>query len=250
MRMSLVLSGCCALGLMAGTGPAFGQVWRSHGYPYGYGGWGDSSGWARLGSLSATSQYNTTRNIQAADKSAGQAIAAQQSAAMQSNIRNTMMTQAQSQTQNILSQQQANKNWWFQVEQQQAAQRRATSVRMPPMGAPATSFEPAPAVAASSASAADTSAKPADDVMQWPTALQDPRFAGLRGEVEAPYRRTPGKISYPTREEYLAMLPPIEQIRSLLGQMTSELTAREYLDAEKFLNLIAQQAQERAKQKR
>ena len=85
--------------------------------------------------------------------------------------------------------------------------------------------------------------------MQWPTALQDPRFAALRGEIEAPYRRTPGKMSYPTREEYLAMLQPVGQMRSLLGQMTGDLTAREYLDAEKFLNLVSQQAQERAKAK-
>jgi hypothetical protein len=225
---------------VAAAGTAFGQIWPGYygnGYGYGYGGWG------------ATSQYNTTRNIEAADQLSGQVIAAQQSAAMQNNIRNTMMTQAQSQTQNILNQRQSNKDWWFQVQQQQAAQRRATPSRMPPLAAPATSFEPAPVAAAPSAPVTTAAAAPADEVMQWPVALQDPRFAGLRAEIEAPYRRTPGKMSYPTREEYLAMLQPIEQMRALLGQMTGELTAREYLDAEKFLNLVAQQAQERAKPK-
>jgi len=218
---------------VASVDPACAQLWSgSYGYPYGYGGWG------------AGGQYNTTRNIQAADQMTGQVIAARQSAAMQSNINNMMASQAQTQTQAILGQQAANKNAWFQVEQQQAAQRRASSLRMPPMVAPATSFE-----VSSSPVAVPPAAKAADDVMQWPTALQDPRFAALRAQIEAPYRRTPGKMSYPTAPEYLAMLPPIEQMRSVLGQMTAELSARDYLDAEKFLDLIARQAQEQAKKK-
>ena len=244
MRMSLVLSVSCALGVVASAAPAVGQLWYGYaGYPYGYGGWGAAGSW------SATSQYNTTRNIQAADQLAGQAIAARQSAAMQNSIRNTMMTQAQTRTQDMLNQRQSNQDWWFQVQQQQLAQRQAASARMPPTVAPATSLEPAAAAPATSAPVSATPATPADTVMQWPTALQDPRFAALRGQIEAPYRRTPGKLSYPTAAEYLAMLQPIEQMRSLLGQMTGDLTAREYLDAEKFLNLIAQQAQKRAKQK-
>ncbi len=246
MRMSVLFPGCCALGLLVCPGPALGQVWRSHGYPYGYGGWSDPGAAAALGSLSATSQYNTTRNIQSANQLAGQNIAAQQQAAMQSNIRNSMMSQAQTRTQNILSQQQSNQNWWFQVQQQQVAQRQAMAPQRAPM-TPATSFEPA-ATATASASATPP-APAADDVMQWPTALQDSRFAALRGEVEAPYRRTPGKISYPTAAEYLAMLRPVEQMRALLGQMTADISARDYLDADKFLNLISQQAQERAKPK-
>ncbi len=56
-------------------------------------------------------------------------------------------------------------------------------------------------------------------------------------------------MSYPTAPEYLAMLQPITQMRGVLGQMTAELTARDYLDAEKFLDLIARQAQEQAKKK-
>ena len=235
MRMSVLFPACCALGLLACTSPAWGQLYRGHGYSYGYGGWGDG-GAAALGSLSTTSQYNTTRNIQAASQVAGQNIAAQQSAAMQSNIRNSMMTQAQTRSQDMLNQRQSNQDWWFQVQQRQVAQRQATAGRMPPTMPPATSFEPSASAATSATSASSTPAAAADDVMQWPTALQDARFAALRSEIEAPYRRTPGKISYPTPEDYLAMLQPIQQMRGILGQMTSELTAREYLDAEKFLS--------------
>ncbi len=245
MRMSVLFPACCALGILASAGPALGQMWRSHGYPYGYGGWGDGAAGA-LGSLSATSQYNTTRDIQSANKLAGQNIAAQQSAAMQSNIQNTMMSQAQSQTQNLMNQRQANKDWWFQVQQQQVAQRQSAGGRMPP-SMPPPGFEPATIAAA--APAAEAAPKAADDVMQWPAVLQDARFAALRSAIEAPYRRTPGKLSYPTREQYLAMLPTIEQMRSLLDQMTADMTAREYLDAQKFLELIARQAQEQAKKK-
>ena len=242
MRRSLVLACCCVWGIVASADPALGQLWsRRHGYPNGYGGWGDAG---VVGSLSATSQYNTGRNVAAADQMTGQVIAARQSAAMQSNINNMMMSQAQTQTQAILGRQAANKDAWFQVEQQQAAQRRASAVRMPPMVAPATSFEPP-----SSPAPVPAAAKSADDVMQWPAALQDPRFAPLRAQIEAPYRRTPGKMSYPTAPEYLAMLQPITQMRGVLGQMTAELTARDYLDAEKFLDLIARQAQEQAKKK-
>ena len=135
MRMSLVLSVCCAVGVIVSPGSAVGQMWRgNYGYPYGYGGWGGAA------LLSSASQYNTTRNIQSANQLAGQNIAAQQSAAMQNNIRNTMLTQAQSQTQNILSQRQSNQDWWFQVQQQQVAQRQSASARMPPMARPGDEF--------------------------------------------------------------------------------------------------------------
>ena len=42
------------------------------------------------------------------------------------------------------------------------------------------------------------------------------------------------------------MLQPIQQMKTLLGDMTSEVTAREYLDAQKFLDLIASQASQRS----
>jgi hypothetical protein len=193
-------------------------------------------------------QYNNLRSVQSANQVAGMNIAAQQQAALQNSLRNTAMTQAQARTQNILGQQQANQNWWFQVQQQQVAQRQAMAARTPPSLPPATSFEPG-SPAETAAAAATAPPAPADDVMQWPTALQDSRFAALRAEVEAPYRRTPGKMSYPTPAEYLAMLGPIGKMRDLLGQMTAEISARDYLDADKFLNLVRQQAQDRGKQK-
>jgi hypothetical protein len=253
MRICFLFPVCIALGLMALSGPALGQMWRSHGRSSGYSGWGDPGGadpgaFGALGSLSATAQYNNLRTVQSNNQVAGMNIAAQQQAALQSSLRNTAVTQAQTRTQNILGQQQANQDWWFQVQQQQVAQRQAMAARMPPSLPPATSFEPGAPAETTAASAATTPA-PADDVMQWPTALQDSRFAALRGEIEAPYRRTPGKISYPTPAEYLAMLGPIEKMRGLLGQMTADISARDYLDADKFLNLVRQQAQDRGKPK-
>ena len=58
-----------------------------------------------------------------------------QNAMVQSGIRNTLSSQAQTQTSSNLSQQQATQDWWFQNQQQQVAESRGRDNRSPSPGA-------------------------------------------------------------------------------------------------------------------
>ena len=162
----------------------------------------------------------------------------QQRAMMQGGIRNTMTTQAEARTQAQFSQQQSNRDWWFQVQQQQVAQRHSMSAR-PSMGmAPVTGFE-------SAAPAAATQPEAATDVIKWLPVLCDPRFAAERASVEAPYRRDPKEKANPTAVDYQNMIGAAEKMKTVLGQMTADISAQEYLGAEQFLDKLAAEARGR-----
>jgi hypothetical protein len=210
------------------TAAASAQFWPGYGYgDGGYGGWG--------GAQVAQQADATMRNIAEQEHAASQAMAAQQSAAMQSNIRNTLSTQAEMRTQGILNQQQSNRDWWFQVQQQQQAQRRA----MAASGRPAASETFAPTAAISRGPAVAT------DIIPWPPVLWDSRFAQQRAVVEAPYRRETTR----TVADYESMIEAAGRMKLILGEMTSELSAQEYLHAEKFLDQLAAEARGRIQQK-
>ncbi len=208
------------------------QFWPGYGSrDGGYGGWG--------GAQVAQQADATMRNIAEQEHAASQAIAAQQSATMQGNIRNTLSTQAEMRTQGILNQQQSNRDWWFQVQQQQQAQRRAMAAG----GRPAVpeTFVPAPTIS--------RSGSVATDIIPWPAVLWDSRFAQQRTVVEAPYRRDAGKQVTRTVADYESMIEAAGQMKLILGEMTSELTAQEYLHADKFLDQLAAEARGRIEQK-
>jgi crotonobetainyl-CoA:carnitine CoA-transferase CaiB-like acyl-CoA transferase len=156
---------------------------------------------------------------------------------MQSGIRNTLTTQAQTRTQDILGQQQSNKDWWFQVQQQQMAQRRAMPALASGGGAPAAGFE--------SARSAAAQPEVATDIIKWPSVLRDPQFAQERARVEAPYRRAPKGEAIPTVDDYKNMIDAAEQMKTILGQMTAEISAQAYLNTVKFLDQLAAEARGR-----
>ncbi len=214
--------------LLSAPGSASAQVWPGYGYwGGGYGGWG--------GAEVAEQADSTMRNIAAQQHAASQSIAAQQNATMQANIRNTLETQADMRSQSILNQQQANRDWWFQVQQQQMAQRRALSAGAGPAARQA--FVP-PSTASRTASAAT-------DIIPWPPVLCDSRFAQQRALVEAPYRRDDGMRTKPTVADYENIIKAVDQMKDILAGMTSEILAEPYLHAEKFLNQLAAEARER-----
>jgi hypothetical protein len=200
------------------------QFWPGHGYGGGgYGAWGAAV---------AEHADATQRNLAQQQHLASERIAAQQSAAMQSSIRNTLSTQADMRTQSILSQQQSNRDWWFQMQQQQMAQRRAM-----PAGAvsrPDPTFVPtAPA----------SSVPPvATDIIPWPPVLWDSRFSEQRAAVEAPYRRDAGTQATRTVADYESMIEAAGQMKLLLDAMTAEISAQDYLHTEKFLDQLAAEA--------
>ncbi len=204
--------------------------------PYYYGGWGNYD-------TSAT--YNTALNTASQQKMLGQTQAAAQSAAMQSGIRSTLSNQAAARNQAAAARQQDYRDWSFQVQQQQTAQRQARQMYQPrPAMATATaaSFEPSISMSAAVAGPA-----PASDIIKWRPILYDRRFDVLRAEVEAPYLRTGGKtLSQPTAADYRNMIKAFQQMKAILKQMDAEITAREYLDTTQDIDGLIKQATDRA----
>ena len=210
---------------------ASGQFWPGYGYGGGgYGAWG-----AAVAAQADAAQ----RNLAQQQHLASERIAAQQSAAMQASIRNTLSTQADMRTQGILSQQQSNRDWWFQVQQQQMAQRRALSAGAAPgadpMFVPTAPASPVPPVAT--------------DIIPWPPVLWDTRFAEHRAAVEAPYRRDAGTQKVRTAADYESIIEAAGQMKLLLEAMTAEMSAQDYLHAERFLDQLAAEARGRIEKK-
>jgi hypothetical protein len=227
-RVTAVITPFC-LSLLPAAASA--QFWPGHGYGGGgYGGWG--------GAEVAAQADATMRNIATQEHAASQRIAAHQSAATQANIRNTLSTQADMRTQGMLNQQQSQRDWWFQVQQQQAAQRRAMQGGSVPSAGPA--YVPT----------APTSRVPpvATDIIPWPPVLWDSHFDGQRAAIEAPYRRDAGKQAPRTVADYETMIEAAEEMKRLLGAMTSEISAQDFLHAEKFLEQLIAEARERIEQ--
>ena len=241
-RRGVILFGLAVLLVWAQTAAA--QIGPRRDYRGGsYGGWdGDTV----VYDTGAT--YNTTMTNASQQRMQGQAEAAAQRAAMQSGIRSTLSSQATARNQAILGQQQQSQDWWWQVQQQQIAQRQARQAYQPPSAPAATpaaapSFEPSTSTAALVAGP-----EQANDIIQWRPILYDRRFDALRAQVEAPYLRNGrGKpLSQPTAADYRNMIKAFEQMKVLLRQMDSQISAREYLDTCQDIDGLIKQAGDRA----
>jgi hypothetical protein len=228
MNRRILVAALVAGGLLGPAGPVFAQFFPGDGY----GGWGGTNGSAAL--LGADYRQATAMQLKAQSRQAGQAAAMAQNYVVQSGIRNTLSAQAQSQNNAILAQQQANQDWWFQQQSQQMAQRRAMDqqrgVANPAGFAP--SGGPPPA---------------SMDIIQWPTALQDPSFASERAKIEAPYRRSPPKLSVPTSADYRNMARTVEDMKAVLEWRLREgVNTADYNTATTFLKTLGQEVSERA----
>jgi hypothetical protein len=232
----------CALGILALvsllTVPtlAMAQSWpgRHGGHYGGYGGYG-YGGDGAWGLYSSAMNNATSRNVAEANRMMGQQAAMQQSAMIQNQSRNMLASQAQARTDSQMSQRQSDRDWWFQAQQQQMSQNRRADA--------AYAAGPAPAVGFEAATFAGQTPRAATDVIPWLPVLCDPRFAAQRAIVEAPYRRQPK--SNPTVADYQSMIVAAGQMKAILGQMTAEISAQEYLGAEKFLDQLATEASAR-----
>ena len=225
MRKKFGIGIAAAVFFFAATATSVAQFWPGYGYRGGYGAWG---------SVASAMNNRTSRYVAQSDRMMGQQAAMQQQSALQSNIRGTLESQAQTRTQSSLGQQQSNRDWWFQVQQQQVARGRS----MPPAGGggmAAAGFE----------AALSTERVPAaaTDIIKWLPVLCEPQFAQERTIIEAPYRREPK--ANPTPEDYQNMVDATEQMKVILGRMTTELSAQEYIDAERFLDQLAAEARGR-----
>ena len=229
MNRRILVAALLAGGMLGPAGPASAQF-----YPgYGYRGWGGMSGSAAL--LGSDYKQATAMQIKAQSMQTGQQAAMGQNYVVQSGIRNTLSSQAQSRADSIASQQQANQDWWFQQQTRQSAQRSpmgyasgapAAPVGFAPLG------EPPPA---------------AMDIIQWPAVLQETCFASQRARIESPYRRTPPKLSVPTPADYLKMAPAVEDMKAVLEwRLGRNLETADYDAAKTFLNQLGREVTTRA----
>jgi hypothetical protein len=203
---------------------------------YPHGGYGGYGGWGGEGSAAlAGSDYRQTAVMQAKAQSmqAGQQAAMQQNYVVQSGIRNTLSSQANANAAVIQSQQQATQDWWFQRQSQQLAQEQAQR-----RAAGADVYSPAPAGFAPPGGPPPVN----NDVIKWPTLLQERCFASERAKIEAPYRRTPPKLSIPTVADYRSMAATVENMKAVLEWRLSEgADTGEYNEASAFLTRLGQE---------
>ncbi len=209
-------------------------------YPgYGYGGWGGTNGSAAL--LGADYRQATAMQLKSQSMQTGQQAAMEQNYVVQSGIRNTLASQAQSQANAIASQQQATQDWWFQHQAQQMAEQRAMNTGVGGIGQ---------ATLQAAAGFAPSGGPPpvAMDIIQWPTALQDPCFASERTKIEAPYRRSPPKLSVPTAADYRNMASTVEDMKAVLEwRLKDGLNTADYNVATGFLKTLGQEVSDRAR---
>ena len=187
MKRNVLLAALLASSLLRLAAPACAEF-----YPgYGYGGWGGENGAAAL--LGA--DYRQSAVIQSAAQSrlAGQQAAIGQNAVVQSGIRSTLSNEAQSRDAAIQRQQQSTQDWWFQQQSQQMAQQRSASYG---------SAAAAPYAGYRGFGPSGSPPPAAMDIIKWPTLLQEPCFAAERTQIEAPYRRTPPRLSMPAKADY------------------------------------------------
>ena len=181
MNRRILVAALVAGGMLGLAGPASAQF-----YPgYGYGGWGGTNGAAAL--LGSDYRQAAAMQLKAQSMQAGQQAAMSQNYVVQSGIRNTLV----------------------QPGPEPEQMRSRTSSRRTRTGGSSSSAANGPAAGhgvCHGASPIPHGFAPAGgpppaamDIIKWPTVLQEQCFASERTQIEAPYRRTPPKLSVPTR---------------------------------------------------
>ena len=241
MRKGCLLLVLAAIGVLGAIRPASAQFWPGRGY--GYGDWGGIAGAVAL----AGTDYRAANASQAAaqNRQAGQMIDVQRNIARTSDMRNALVAQSQNRTNDALTQRSSDRDWWFQVQQQQMAQQRGRD-----MGTQfATVGGAGPPPVAAGFRPVDPRPEAALDIIKWPIALQDRAFASQRAQIEAPYRRSPPNLSAPTAADYDNMVKAVDDMRAILEwQLTQEggLVTQDYQQAKAFLDQLAKEASQRA----
>jgi hypothetical protein len=230
--------------VFAAAGPVSAQFWR--GRSIGYGGYYDDGGLASAVALASTNRADSSQmQIASQNQQAAQQAANQQRMAMQSGIRNSMMTQAQDRTNAIADQRQSYRDWWFQTNEQQLSGRPAAATRSSAPLAGGFGMRQS-----GGGFTYDDFHPPVDlDIIKWPSVLQEKAFADERAQIEAPYRRSPPGLSAPTAADYRNMLKTVADMNSILEWrlgVRGGLPTADYGQAKAFLNTMAQEAQERA----
>jgi hypothetical protein len=216
---------------------------------------------AAVGMNALNSSNAAARGMAQTYQAWGQQATSSQMSATQSGIRDAMSADAQQRAQGIYGQQQTNRDWWFQTQEQQVAQRQAAASQ-PRAGAAtypsaATPYVPSSAVAANSASpytppagmlgfeSSPYVAPASSGIIKWLPVLSGPGFARQRAEIEAPYLCSPKGLSNPTPEDYRNMIETAGQMKTMLKRMADAISAQDYLNAVAFLDQLAAEARGR-----
>ena len=226
------------------------EVARAQFGPYG----GYSGGWGAYPYAVSSRNANVTRQIAAQRHAASFSQAQRQTAAMQRGLHNATMSAARSETASMARHKQSYKDWWFQTQQRQSAQRRMQPRHQPPPAAPM--YRP-PAAAprrtvsppAPSAPRATAPRQKSTNIIKWPPWLMDPRFAQRRDRVEELLQRQASGGGKLTAKDYREIVDAVAKMKTTLKGMAYEITAGTYLEVEKFLDSLAAEAQQRIKGK-
>ncbi|MCC6124044.1 MAG: hypothetical protein IT426_03710 [Pirellulales bacterium] len=151
------------------------------------------------------------------------------------NINQSVAQQANAQTQSMLAQRQSSKDWWYAQQSRQLAESKARSSYQP-MNLPTGGYaEPA----------APAQAPAEREIMIWPTLLKSAAFDELRAKVEAPFRRASADKQPLTADDYRGILQAIDEMKTKLSGMASQIVEAEYAAVEGYLNELAADARKR-----
>jgi hypothetical protein len=146
-------------------------------------------------------------------------------------INQSLAQQANYRTQTMQAEKDSAKDWWFQQQSMQMAQRKAGSYR--PTNLPESDY-------------AGTDEQPAArEIMLWPTLLKDPAFDELRAEIEAPFRRAHAANKALSADDYRGILKSIDAMKKMLKQISSQVLESEYSAVVSYLDELAADANKR-----
>lgn len=238
MKNGYLLLGLATFCVLAAIHPASAQFFPSVGYG-GWGGWNGSAALAGSDYLRATGMELTAQSRQLT-----QQAAMQQNLVVHNTIQNTLSTEAQSRASAIASQRQADRDWWFQTQQQKFAGQGTRPASAPV--AVAAGFGPAPT--SGGFAPADPTPPASTDIIKWPSVLQERPFASRRTLIEKPYRQSPPGLSVPTADDYRNMVKTISEMKAILEWRLSQggLITEDYEQAKAFLDKIGQEASQRS----
>jgi hypothetical protein len=259
MRRFCIIVAMAAISMEMAAATASAQVFsgrQRHSYYDGY----DYD--AAVGVYALTSADNASQQAAQSYQAWRQQAGSSQMSSMQSNIQSALNADAQRRTQDIYSQQQGNRDWWFQAQQQQVAQRQAAATQLEVAQVQADAIDrlsqkssdrpqdgqyetsPAPLPGFESEPAIIPPTVPLD-VIPWPPVLRFKRFADGRAQIEAPYRRSSKGLSTPTAKDYKNMIDAAEKMKTTLKGVANILTAQDYLNTVEFLDQLVSEARGR-----
>ena len=148
------------------------------------------------------------------------------------NINRSMQSQAASQPTTVTASGQEARDWMFQHQAPSRPTRRPMTLPASDMAAVTAVREP------------DRTATPRE-IMLWPTVLKEDRFDGDRTDVEAPFRRANADDKPLTVEDYQGIIKTVENMKTAVKGMESQLVDEEYAAVQKYLDDLIADAQKR-----